>query len=177
MSRVDGFTVMDVETAIAHDAKWKRLARYAPDRVATAGWVYIATMGESWHLGRRVTAEDAWPAYLPFDALVIEGMVHVGLLDSKGRIVARTWRSWFDRARERRERTREQWREWQRTHRARQAGVSPDSDPDKGKPSVPSVLNGREGETRKAVQKPTDIARGAQPWSTWAAVQPSEKAS
>lgn len=177
MSRVDGFTVMDVEAGIVHDGKWKRLARYAPDRVATAGWVYIATMGESWHAGRRVSAEDAWPAYIPFDPLVIEGMVHVGLLDAKGRIVSRTWRSWFERARERREKTREQWREWQRNHRARQGDVNPDSDPDKGKPSVPSVLNRRE-RTSKGVQQPTDIAREAAPWSSWAAADlSSERAS
>lgn len=182
MSRDEGFSVMDVETTIAEDAKFKRLARVAPDRVLAAGFVYVATMGASWKVGHRVTVEDAWPAYATFDPLIVDGLQHVGLLDAKGRVQPRAWRTWFEKARQRREQSRADWRRWQQTHRNRtgpsgpsHGGVSPDSDSDKSIPSVrPSVRRER---TIQGVQQPTDIARARDPWSSWAADDPSEKAS
>lgn len=146
MSRVDGFAVMDVEARISDDPKWKLLARYAPDHVSVAFHAYVATMGESWTSGRRVSVTVAWPAYVPFDQLAVDALIHVGLVDKRGLIVSRSWRTWFERARERREKSRSDWRRWQQEHRSRtgpsgpsQGGVRPDSGLDKPIPSVPSV--------------------------------------
>jgi hypothetical protein len=139
MTRDEGFAVMDVSTSLLQDPKVRRLQRHAPDRWPVAMIAYVSTMSESWKAGRRVSVEDAWPVGLPYDPLAAEGLSQVGLVDANGLIVPRTWRSWFGNAKSRRAKTRADWRKWQAEHRKSKGGVSPDSAPDKGKPSAPSV--------------------------------------
>jgi hypothetical protein len=144
VSRDDGFPVMDIRSDLVNDPKFKRLARHSPDHVAVAGWAYIATVGASWSTGQRVSIEDAWPGYLPFDQLAVDGLIHVGLLDSRGFVVPKTWRGWFEAAKARREEQRRKWRTAQRLHRESHGGVSDDSSVVTAAsgivvPSVPSV--------------------------------------
>ncbi len=139
MSRDEGFAVMDVSTSLLSDTKVKRLLRHAPDRYPVAVLAYLSTMAESWKTGKRVPVEDAWPAGVPVDPLAIEALSHVGLVDASGLIVVKTWRSWFGKAKSRRAKSRADWRKWTENKRNRQRGVSPDTDPDKSIPSVPSV--------------------------------------
>lgn len=138
-SRDDGFAIMDVSTSICDDPKFRRIARERPDLVGTAFTAYMATMAESWRIGRRVGIEDAWPAVLPYSADAAEIMVAVGLLDKRGVLSPKAWRGWFEPARNRRDKSRADWRKWQADHRRSQGGVSPDTGPDKAKPSVPTV--------------------------------------
>lgn len=100
---------MDVSTAIVHDPKFRRLQRFAPDHVGVAFTAYVAVMAESWKAGRRVNLDDAWPVFLPYHDGVAQALIHVGLLDARGFIPAKTWRGWFDPARERRQKTRDRW--------------------------------------------------------------------
>lgn len=110
MSRDDGFAVMDVSVDIVNDPKIRKLFRLHPD-VAGAGFVaYMATMGESWKAGKRVSIEDAWPAFLPFSQPAVDALGHVDLLDSKGLVSPKAWRGWFTPAQTRREAVRERWR-------------------------------------------------------------------
>lgn len=138
-SRDDGFAIMDVSTSICDDPKFRRIARERPELVGTTFTAYMATMAESWRIGRRVGIEDAWPAILPYDAEAVAIMVAVGLLDRRGILSPKAWRGWFEPARARRDKSRADWRKWQAEHRRSKGGVSPDSEPDKGKPSVPPV--------------------------------------
>lgn len=101
---------MDVSVDIVNDTKIRKLYRHAPEHAGAGVVAYIATMGESWKAGHRVTVEDAWPAYLPFDQVAVDAMIHVALLDSKGLVSAKAWRSWFTPAQTRREAVRERWR-------------------------------------------------------------------
>lgn len=139
MTRDEGFAVMDVSTSFLQDPKVRKLQRHAPDRWPVAMIAYVSAMSESWKAGRRVSIEDAWPVGLPYDDLAAEGLHQVGLVDASGLIVPRTWRSWFGKAKARRAKTRADWRKWQQEHRKSKGGVSPDSAPDKGKPSAPPV--------------------------------------
>lgn len=148
MSRDEGFAVMDVSTSLLQDPKVRKLQRYAPDRWAVAMVAYVSAMAESWKAGRRVSVDDAWPAGLVPDALALEALIQVGLVDASGLIVPRTWRSWFGKAKARRAKSRADWRKWQQEHRKRKGGVSPDSDPDKAIPSVPPVRPVPPGSTR-----------------------------
>lgn len=109
MSRDQGFDVMDVSTAIIHDPKVRKLARFAPDHAGVAFTAYMAVMAESWKAGRRVPLDDAWPPFLPYDQSAAEALAHVGLLDSKGLIPLKAWHGWFDPASERRDRSRDRW--------------------------------------------------------------------
>lgn len=112
VSRDEGFAVMDVSTDIVNDPKVRKLFRHAPDH-GTAGFVaYVATMAESWKAGRRVTIDDAWPSVVPFDKAAVEALVHVGLLDTTGRVPIKTWRGWYTAAHERREKSRDRWRRY-----------------------------------------------------------------
>lgn len=110
MSRDDGFAVMDVSVDIVNDPKIRKLYRHSPEHAGAGFAAYIATMGESWKAGHRVTVEDAWPAFLPFDPAAVAAMIHVGLLDAKGLVSSKAWRSWFTPAQSRREAVRERWR-------------------------------------------------------------------
>ena len=95
MGRADGFRLMDVSTTIANDPKFRRLQRQHPGLVAAAFTAYVALLGESWHAGRRVSLDDAWPAILPFDAEVGPALVDAGLLDRRGLIAAKAWAGYF----------------------------------------------------------------------------------
>lgn len=138
-SRDDGFAIMDVSTSICDDPKFRRIARERPDLVGVAFTAYLATMAESWRIGRRVGIEDAWPAVLPYDAEAAALLIAVGLLDKRGVLSPKAWRGWFEPARNRRDKSRADWRKWQALHRQGQGGVSTDTDPDKSIPSVPPV--------------------------------------
>jgi hypothetical protein len=109
MSRDDGFAVMDVAVDVTNDPKVRKLFRHVPDHAAVAFMAYIATMGESWRHGRRVNVDEAWPSALPFDRVAVDALMHVGLIDKRGTIPPKTWRHWFEVARERRSRSRDRW--------------------------------------------------------------------
>jgi hypothetical protein len=110
VSRSDGFAVMDVSTDIANDPKFRKLHRHAPDHSAAAFVGYISTLAESWKAGKRVSIDDSWPAFLPFDQTSVEALVAVGLLDNRGMIPSKAWHGWFDPALKRRENSRDRWR-------------------------------------------------------------------
>jgi hypothetical protein len=109
MSRDEGFAVMDVSVDVANDPKVRKLFRHAPDHAPVAFMAYIATLGESWRSGRRVNVDDAWPSSLPFSRSAVDALVHVRLLDARGMVPAKSWRMWFDVARERRQKARDRW--------------------------------------------------------------------
>lgn len=153
MSRDEGFDVMDVSTSLLHDPKVRKLQRELPDRWPVAMVAYVSAMAESWKAGRRVSVEDAWPVALPFDQDCADALTTHGLTDESGHIAMRTWRSWFGKAKSRRAKSRADWRKWQQEHRKRKGGVSPDSDPDKAKPSVPPV---RPSVPSGSTDRPTD---------------------
>jgi hypothetical protein len=100
---------MDVSTSIVNDPKVRKLWRTSPDVAGVAFTVYISTLAESWKEGRRVHADDAWPAFMPFDEAVLEALKSVELLDAKGFVLANSWREWFSPAQERREQARQRW--------------------------------------------------------------------
>lgn len=120
MSRDDGFAVMDVSVDIVNDPKIRKLYRHAPEHAGAGFIAYIATMGESWKAGRRVTVEDAWPAFLPFDEAAVAALEHVDLIDSKGLVTTKAWRGWFTPAQTRRDAVRDRWRR----HNAKRADSS-----------------------------------------------------
>jgi hypothetical protein len=101
---------MDLSTDYLNDPKWRRLYRQFPHLIGFAFMVYTATMCDSWKAGRRVSAEDAWPPFLPFDGEVIVALQSVAFLDKRGLVVMRTWSNWFDPASKRRAKARERWR-------------------------------------------------------------------
>lgn len=138
-SRDDGFAIMDVSTSICDDPKFRRIAREHPELVGTAFTAYMATMAESWRVGRRVGVDDAWPAILPYDAAAVSVLIEVALLDRRGVLSPKAWRGWFTPAQTRRDKSRADWRRWQQDHRRSKGGVNPDSDPDTSKPSAPTV--------------------------------------
>lgn len=139
MSRDDGFAVMDVSTDLANDPKVRKLWRYAPDHAGAAFLAYVATMGQSWKDGRRVTIDDAWPAHVPFDKAAVEALVHVGLLDRAGRVTVKAWKGWYEPARERRERSRDRWARYNAQRNADTASLPRGTNADTAS-SVPSVL-------------------------------------
>lgn len=110
MSRLEGFEVMDVSTALPNDPKVKRLAREHPEQLGPGFLVYVSTMAESWKAGERVSFDDAWPGYLTFDQATVDALQAVKLLDAKGRVTLSAWRAFFEQARDRREKSRERWR-------------------------------------------------------------------
>lgn len=110
MSRDDGFSVMDVSVDIVNDPKVRKLFRLAPDHAGVAFLAYMATMAESWRAGRRVTVDDAWPAFLPFDQAAVDALLAVGLLDARAMVTTNAWRGWFNPANERRQKSRDRWR-------------------------------------------------------------------
>lgn len=139
MSRDEGFAVMDVSTAIMHDPKVKKLWRHAPDHAPVAFTAYVATMAESWLAGRRVSIDDAWPAFLAFSKPAIEALVEVELIDSDGLVTSKAWRGWFQPALKRRRQARARWA---RSNAKRTADTTPlprGSDAVTRAPSVPSV--------------------------------------
>lgn len=126
MSRDEGFDVMDVSTAIAHDPKFRRLAREHPELVAAGFTAYVSTMAESWKAGARMTVEDAWPqSIMTFDGHVVAGLKRVKLLTAQGYVTPSAWRDYFERAKTRREATRDRWR---RANDKRASSNTKDSD-------------------------------------------------
>lgn len=109
MSRPDGFAVMDVDVGIVNDPKVRRLFRYAPDVAQAAFVAYVAVMGESWHRGRRVSVDDAWPAIVAFSRPAIDALIDAELLDARGLIPLKVWRNWYEVAFERRQKARNRW--------------------------------------------------------------------
>ena len=109
-SRLQGFNVMDVSSSLHDDPKVKRLAREHPEQLGTGFLAYVATMGESWKAGQRLTVEECWPSYIPFDDLSVEALKAVKLLEPTGRVTTSAWRGYFVQARTRREKSRDRWR-------------------------------------------------------------------
>jgi hypothetical protein len=141
MSRDDGFAVMDVSVDLADDPKVRKLWRYAPDHAGAAFIAYVATMGESWKQGRRVTIDDGWPAHVPFCQPAVDALLHVGLLDKGGRVSVNAWRGWFEVAKSRRDKSRDRWARYNAQRNADTASLPRGSDVGTASsvPSVPSV--------------------------------------
>ena len=109
MSLRPGFDVMDVDTSIANDPKFKRILRVHPEHIAPAFMAYVSLLGESWKAAERVTIVDSWPVILTFDASVVKSMTDAELIDKTGRIPVRAWRKRFTEANERRLKARDRW--------------------------------------------------------------------
>lgn len=139
MSRDDGFSIMDVSVDLATDAKVKKLWRHAPDHAGAAFIAYVATMGESWKEGRRVTIDDSWPAFVPFDKAACAALVEVGLIDKSGKVTVKAWKSWYEIARDRRTKSRDRWARYNAQRDAVQTPVPRGSDAVTAS-SVPPVL-------------------------------------
>jgi hypothetical protein len=145
MSRPDteGFSIMDVSTAILDDPKFLRLNLRHPELYADGVVGFVATLARSWRKGRRVTAQEAWPVYRPECPEALDALVSVALLDRNYRLPSIGWRSWFDIASERRDATRERNRKSAAAHRERQRTVSAESASGvvlpTVRPSVPAV--------------------------------------
>ena len=134
MSRDDGFAVMDVSTDLVNDPKVRKLYRHAPDHADRAVVAYVSTMAESWKAGRRVSVDDAWPAFVPFDQSAVAALVHVKLIDGRGMVTAKAWRGWFDPANERRRKSRAKWK---RANDKRHADAMGDGDTTMNTPESP----------------------------------------
>jgi len=133
---------MDVSTSLLDDPKVRKLWRHAPDHAPVAFTAYVATMAESWKAGRRVTIDDAWPAFLTFSQPAIEALVHVGLIDDDGCVTPKAWRGWFAPARKRRQQSRDRWTRYNAKRTGDTADVPRGSDVSTAtsvRPSVPSV--------------------------------------
>lgn len=154
MSRDDGFAVMDVSVDLVNDPKVRKLYRYAPDHADRAVVAYVSTMAESWKAGRRVTIDDAWPGFVPFDKPAVEALAHVKLIDRTGRVNAKAWREWYEVAKARRDKSRDRWARYNR-HRDADATSLPrgsDADTATSVPPVPSVRSSPpEGSTSTSI--------------------------
>lgn len=108
MSREDGFSRADIDSAIFDDLKfrrlWKRLGHQG--LMAEAAVLYMATVLRSWHDGQRAVAEDAVPDWLTPSPESIAALKAVGLLEADHRVPRRAFEGWFRPAWERRERMR-----------------------------------------------------------------------
>lgn len=109
MSRDDGFAVMDVSTSWLLDDKFTRLARGYPRLLLWCVAGYAATKAASWRHGKRMKIVDSLPAWLHYDPDGVAALVSVKLLDRTGRIPAKPWREWFEKASRRRATSRERW--------------------------------------------------------------------
>lgn len=164
VSRDDGFAVMDVSSDIVNDPKVRKLYRHAPDHAGVAFIAYVATMGESWKQGRRMTIDDAWPAFLPFDKPAVEALVHVGLIDARGYVTAKAWRGWFEVALQRRSKSRDRWARYnaQRNADTTSGPRGSDAVTASSVPSAPSVSPSVSyGETGEATPPPAELGRRA----------------
>jgi hypothetical protein len=129
VSRPPGFDVMDVDTSIANEPKFKRIARTRPEHVAPAFMVYVALLGESWKSAERATVGDAWPILLPFDEAVVESMKAASLIDKSGRVPATAWKKRFTEANQRRKIARDRWNRYN-ANRAKPADARTNDDAD-----------------------------------------------
>src|SRR6187551_1629147 len=114
---------MDVSTDLVNDPKIRKLYRHAPDHADRAVIAYVATMAESWKAGRRVTIDDAWPGFVPFDKAAVEALAHVKLIDRTGRVNVKAWREWYEVAKERRDKSRDRWARYNRHRDAEQTSL------------------------------------------------------
>ena len=122
-----GFAVMDVSTGILDDEKFRDLAERFPAHAAVGVTAFLAALARSWKKGRRVTADRAWPVWLPKEPAVIDALQAVGLLDRRGMVAAGPWREWFEPARKRRDEARARWRKSQDAARKHLRVVTDDS--------------------------------------------------
>jgi hypothetical protein len=126
MSRDDGFTVADVDSAYLDDAKmrqlWQRLQD--ADRMARAVVLHSATLLASWRHGERIRVMQAAPIWLPADDALVAALKAVKLLDRAGKIPEASWDQWFGAAWQRREARREIGRAGGRASGKRRATVS-----------------------------------------------------
>jgi len=155
MSRDDGFRIADVATGLMADPKVVALARRLRDSGATANHVmlFTAVILASWDAGRRVTLDQAAPAWWlddlgPFGA----NLTAEGLLDEQGCIPTDTWGRWFGPARDRRAefRARASRGGLAKAEHLRSAGFSPGSSTGysagsgtRSTPTVPTDLSDR----------------------------------
>jgi hypothetical protein len=95
MSRDGGFLRADLDTGIAHDPKFRRLARLHPKLAAVAFTGYVGLLAESWRLGDRLTALDGWPEIIPWSEQAVRALVEVELLDSETRVPEQAWMAWY----------------------------------------------------------------------------------
>jgi hypothetical protein len=103
MSRDAGFANADLDTGIARDPKFRRLARLHPDLIAVAFAGYIGLLAESWGSGERRVATDGWPEIISYNDEAVAALIEVGLLDRASRLPAKAWKSWYGVACSRRE--------------------------------------------------------------------------
>jgi hypothetical protein len=113
---------MDVSTDILSDDRVRKLFRSPVGAVAFVA--YVAVLGESWRMARRVPLDDAWPAVVPFDADAARALTRVGLLDRRGQIPAKSWQEWFKTASERRTKARERWNRYNRERPNREGNTA-----------------------------------------------------
>lgn len=140
----------------------------APEHANTAFVAFIATLGESWKAGRRVTIADAWPGYLPFDKDAVDALIAVGLVDRRGLLSLRAWEGWFGIAKTRREAARERWRRANEKRHADTATLPRGNDADtyatRTVPSVPILQRERTPLEKRGRSQPTligDILKGS----------------
>lgn len=109
MSRDDGFSVADMDSAYFDDAKmrdlWQRLQD--SDRMARAVILHAATLLGSWRQGERITVSQATPLWMPHDEAIVDELKAVKMLDRAGKIPVGPWTKWFGVAHGRREVRRE----------------------------------------------------------------------
>jgi hypothetical protein len=115
VSRDAGFDRCDLDTGIFSDPKFKKLARNHPDLIAVATAGYIGIVAQSWRAAERLSAEDAWPAILPWSPDAVVAMQEANLLDVDGKIVEHAWESWFGEANRRRLGGRARWQRYNKT--------------------------------------------------------------
>ena len=105
MSRDDGFSVADIDSAYFDDAKmrdlWQRLRD--PALMATAVCLHQSTVLASWRHGERVTAAQAAPLWIIADQGMLDMLHAVGLLDGEYRVPEQSWTEWFGAAYARRD--------------------------------------------------------------------------
>lgn len=142
MGRDDGFPIADVAVGLLDDDKVRRLWRLLGDQAAMceAMTTHEAVLLASWGAGHRVTATDAVPLWLTPGRPILDALVAVGLLDTKERIPAKAWSSYFGPASARREAAREAGRKgnairWQSGGDGKAIGSQ--------SPSLPSVPTNR----------------------------------
>jgi hypothetical protein len=141
MSRDQGFNNADVDVGKHSDPKVRTLWRHLRDENAmnSAMVLHEAVVLASWAAGERITAEDAAPPWMTDVEAPTQALAHVGLLDDRGFLPLRSWRSWFAPAAERRQANRERWNRNKAEQRAVSVDVRADSARSHAPPPVPPV--------------------------------------
>jgi hypothetical protein len=143
MSRDRGFVNCDISTAIAEDAKFKRLSRAHQGVVTQAFAGYVGIVCASWRTGDRLQAIDGWPGIIPYSDDAVADLQEVGLLDAETRIPEHVWEAWYGIACERRDKARARYTRYNEGRPPRGSDVvitqSPVLPSDPSDPSVPSL--------------------------------------